>query len=174
MGLRDKYAKRVAEQGFRPLELNEDNVQAIFNRCLATEEEKCSFMKHRALQVLKPLLTGKTSAEVYLSTEKIGENQKNIEFLFGQIKNIHYNNSAIGLQEGFITYQDTVWTREVENLLKLYALAQSKGLITEFSALPTDPNIISAIKASDVRPTLSPKDPAFPAWWEQHRAEWEK
>ena len=24
-----------------------------------------------------------------------------------------------------------------------------------------------------IKPTLSPKDPAFPAWWEAHRAEWE-
>ena len=24
-----------------------------------------------------------------------------------------------------------------------------------------------------VLPTLSPKDPAFPAWWEEHKAEWE-
>ena len=35
MGLRDKYAKKIEEQGFRPIDLNEDNVQAIFNRCLA-------------------------------------------------------------------------------------------------------------------------------------------
>ena len=25
----------------------------------------------------------------------------------------------------------------------------------------------------NITPTLSPKDPAFPAWWEQHKAEWE-
>ncbi len=24
-----------------------------------------------------------------------------------------------------------------------------------------------------VTPTLSPKDPAFPAWWEEHKGEWE-
>ena len=24
-----------------------------------------------------------------------------------------------------------------------------------------------------ITPTLSPKDPAFPAWWEAHKAEWE-
>ena len=38
MGLRDKYAKKIEEQGFRPIDLNEDNVQAIFNRCIAKEE----------------------------------------------------------------------------------------------------------------------------------------
>lgn len=24
-----------------------------------------------------------------------------------------------------------------------------------------------------ITPTLSPKDPNFPEWWEQHKAEWE-
>lgn len=38
MGLRDKYAKKIEEQGFRPIDLNEDNVQAIFERCLITEQ----------------------------------------------------------------------------------------------------------------------------------------
>ena len=38
VGLRDKYAKKIEEQGFRPIDLNEDNVQAIFNRCIATKD----------------------------------------------------------------------------------------------------------------------------------------
>lgn len=25
-----------------------------------------------------------------------------------------------------------------------------------------------------LRPTLSPKDPNFPAWWEEHKSEWEE
>ena len=28
-------------------------------------------------------------------------------------------------------------------------------------------------KEKPVKLTLSPKDPAFPAWWEQHKSEWE-
>ena len=38
VGLRDKYAKKIEEQGFRPIDLNEANVQAIFNRCIATKD----------------------------------------------------------------------------------------------------------------------------------------
>ena len=26
---------------------------------------------------------------------------------------------------------------------------------------------------SDIKPTLSPKDPSFPAWWEARKGEWE-
>lgn len=25
-----------------------------------------------------------------------------------------------------------------------------------------------------ILPTLSPKDPYFPAWWEEHKSEWEE
>ena len=25
-----------------------------------------------------------------------------------------------------------------------------------------------------IKPTLSPKDPNFPAWWEAHKSEWEE
>ncbi len=160
--------------GYVCLDLNEGNVQAIFNRCLAAEEEKEVFDKHFCCQILKPTLTEKTSEEVILSREKGKQNRQNIKFLFGQIKNIHGDCSAIGLQEGFLRYDDTVWTKDYGILFKLYCLAQSQGLITEFSALPADPEIISAIKASNITPTLSPKDPAFPAWWEAHKSEWEQ
>ena len=51
MGLKDKMLKKAREieerrPQFTPLELNEGNVQAIFNRCLATEDEKETFDKY--------------------------------------------------------------------------------------------------------------------------------
>ena len=171
---RIKAAQEASKaNGFNPLDLNEGNVQAIFNRCLATEDEKETFDKSFCCQILKPSLTNKTSDEVILSREKVEQNRLNIKFMFGQILNIHGDCSAIGLQEGILKYDDTLWTKDYGIVFKLYCLAQSKGLITEFSAIPSDPNIISAIKASNVVPTLSPKDPNFPAWWEAHKSEWE-
>ena len=171
---RIKAAQEASKaNGFNPLDLNEGNVQAIFNRCIATEDEKETFDKSFCCQILKPSLTNKTSDEVILSREKVEQNRLNIKFMFGQILNIHGDCSAIGLQEGILRYDDTLWTKDYGIVFKLYCLAQSKGLITEFSAIPSDPNIISAIKASNVVPTLSPKDPNFPAWWEKHKSEWE-
>ena len=104
MGLKDKMLKKAREieerrPQFTPLELNEGNVQAIFNRCLATEDEKETFDKSFCCQILKPSLTNKTSDEVILSREKVEQNRLNIKFMFGQILNIHGDCSAIGLQE---------------------------------------------------------------------------
>ena len=179
MGLKDKMLKKSSEitnqrPTFTPLELNEGNVQAIFNRCLSKDEEKVSFDKTFISQILKPTLTERESKEIILSRENVNKNRQVIKFLFGQVKNIHGDCSAIGLQEGFLRYNDTIWTRDYDILFELYCLSQSCGLITDFSALPEDHSIISAIKASNCTPTLSPKDPNFPAWWEEHKSEWKE
>lgn len=72
MGLRDKYAKKIEEQGFRPIDLNEDNVQAIFNRCLAKEGE--NFYN---VQVVGLELSKNPSDIVQLSGEKMEKNDQN-------------------------------------------------------------------------------------------------
>ena len=84
MGLRDKYAKKIEEQGFRPIDLNEDNVQAIFNRCLAKEGE--NFYN---VQVVGLELSKNPSDIVRLSGEKMEKNDQNIRYLLGQLKTIH-------------------------------------------------------------------------------------
>ena len=79
---------------FAPLDLNEGNVQAIFNRCLAKE--------------------------------------------------------------------DTPKEKE------------TTGVVPEISLInPVLAKDRSTVISGKVTPTLSPKDPAFPAWWEAHKGEWE-
>ena len=31
----------------------------------------------------------------------------------------------------------------------------------------------TSVISSELKPTLSPEDPNFPAWWEEHKSEWE-
>ena len=168
VGLRDKYAKKIEEQGFRPIELNEANVQAIFNRCLAKEGE--DFYN---VQVVGSELSKNPSDIVRLSGEKMEKNDQNIRYLLGQLKTIHLPNvKAITLQEGFFRYDNHVWTKDLECLFQLYALALGSVYFRGFGQTK-DGNITSLIDYNRCTPTLSPKDPAFPAWWEQHKAEWE-
>ena len=171
MGFKDR--KIIRHEGFEPLALNEGNVTAIFNRCLASEEEKQSFGKYLELQILKPRLTEKESEIVFISAERAKKNKQSIHFLLGQIKNVHGKLPVISLNEGLVKYDDTSWTRDYNVLFQLYALGQSVGCFSDFSRLKQNPNLIAATKASDLTPTLSPKDPNFPAWWEAHKAEWE-
>ena len=99
---------------FKPQELNEVNVQAIFNRCLAKEGEATTYA-----QVLQKALSGKESDLVRFSKIKITENSKNISYLLGQLKGVHQKARLIPLEYGIINYSDKKWTTNANILLKL-------------------------------------------------------
>ena len=165
MGLRDKYAKKIEEQGFRPIDLNEDNVQAIFNRCLAKGGEETTY----AL-VLQKALSGKESDLVRFGQAKITENCKNISYLLGQLKGVHKKERLMLLEYGIMNYNGKKWTTNPGTLLKLYELGMVNINLTPFS-VQENKSLLTDI--SSIKPTLSPKDPNFPEWWEKHKAEWD-
>ncbi|MCD7946625.1 MAG: hypothetical protein LUF81_08510 [Clostridiales bacterium] len=83
MGLFDEYQKKVKPSGFRPIDLNETNVDVIFKRCLADENttEKC-------VGLLFPQLLGWSKEDdqsVYFDEAKIKKDEKSILFLYGQV-----------------------------------------------------------------------------------------
>lgn len=83
-----KAAKEEILKSFTPLELNEANVQAIFNRCLATTGENLS------PTILFSVMYGyKPSDEMLIQFDKkiLLENKKTIEYLYGQLKESHTN-----------------------------------------------------------------------------------
>lgn len=159
---------------FEPIDLNSHNIQVVFNKCLATDEEKLDSNKHKKRQILKKQLAQRESEEISLSTEQTQNNKQTVQFLLGQIKNVHGKLPVITLNEGFVRYDDTVWTKDFDMLFRLYLLAQACGYLSDFGLLKNNPNLIAANKASDLTPTLSPRDPNFKAWWEEHKSEWEK
>ena len=162
-----EQARKEANE-FKPQELNEANVQAIFNRCLSKEGE--DFYN---VQVLGSELTKNPSDIVQLSRQKMEENDQNICYLLGQLKTIYLPDvKAITLQEGFFRYDNHVWTKDFNSLFQLYALALGCVYLRGFGQTK-DGNITSLIDYNRCTPTLSPKDPNFPAWWEKHKGEWE-
>ena len=153
------------------MDLNEANVQAIFNRCIAKEgtpEDQCcnSILFSRTLGY-------RPSDELLIrfDMEKMRMNKKSIEYLYGQLRCTHQKLGKLNLEEAYWNYQGKVWTNSKEHLLEFLHLGCTDGdevhLISPFFAESNSANF-------DVpAPTLSPKDPAFPAWWETHKAEWE-
>lgn len=168
-----KAAKEEILKSFTPPDLNEGNVQAIFNRCLA--KEKVDSGDSFPVRILSKELTPQETPLVYLSDKNIQLNDKNIAYLLGQINIFHknYNNTLI-LQEGFKKYDGTFWTKNYDNLFQLYSLALGSGYFRDFSELTQGSKKGSIVTmTATIAPTLSPKDPNFPAWWEAHKAEWE-
>lgn len=164
-----KAAKEEILKSFTPLELNEGNVQAIFNRCLAKQDTK-----DITYSTLFPTTHGyKTEDEIQIQfdTAELLNNRQNIEYLFGQLQEVHHkHNKRMSIDDYNTTYQEKHWTSDKSALLKFLYLGVNPKIvyITPFRAESS-----TSILSPQVKPTLSPKDPNFPAWWEAHKAEWE-
>ena len=103
VGLRDKYAKKIEEQGFRPIDLNEDNVQAIFNRCLATKDTPEA---DEQLSILFKKIMGyeEDSKPIVFSKSKMEQNKKNILYLMGQLDSVHKGSREVTAKETIFRY----------------------------------------------------------------------
>lgn len=160
-----KYPSCVAE-------LNEGNVQAIFNKCLATKDNSAVLTSD-----LFPAgfgyasLIGKKRHSFNFDKDMILKNKANIQYLFGQLASVHTQKSTLTIDDFFKNYSDQNWTEQKASLMQLLYLGNCSkiNLIFPFNANKDDTTrFVSTIKS-----TLSPKDPNFSEWWEQHKAEWE-
>lgn len=173
MGLKDKLKKYNEEHNndkFKPIELTDSTVQSLFYKCISTTNST-----DVSVATLFPTTLGyKSGSEklIHFDTETLLKNKKNIEYLFGQLYRVHNPNETfnMSIDDYNTTYQNTHWTSDKATLLKLLYLGVSSKthFITSFNA-KTSTSAISP----QVKPTLSPKDPNFPAWWEEHKAEWD-
>ena len=91
---------------FKPQELTEANVRAIFNRCLEKEAERGHGKKNYA-QILQEGLSGKM-AVITFDAQRRFENLKNISYLLGQLKGVHNGDTNICVW-GILTYQSKKW-----------------------------------------------------------------
>lgn len=158
------------------IDLNEGNVQEIFNRCLATKKTK-----NMSPTVLFPVIYGyKPEDEILIQFDKniLLENKKAIEYLYGQLQEVHRNGNDyskkakhVNIEDFSTLYTGDIWTQDKGALLKFLYLGCNKELLLlkPFNKKYNGTDITTRIK-----PTLSPKDPNFPAWWEEHKSEWEE
>lgn len=150
------------------LELNEGNVQSIFNRCLAkqnSQETTGSCLYFRALGYEKE------DTGISFDKKEIFLNKKNIEYLYGQLKPIHITQNILTIEDFSKIYFGTDWTQDKASLMQLIYLGSSEDfrILSPFVAKNNGTTLLFPVK-----PTLSPKDPNFPAWWEEHKSEWEE
>ena len=174
-----KASKKVNEnrKTFKPIELTEGNVQAIFDRCLATDKSK----QKRAV-VLFPVIFGyKREDEILIQFDKdiLLENKKNIEYLYGQLDEVHKNGNShnrtkskdVKIEDFSLSYKGIKWCSDNGNLLKLLYLGCNPEILL---IKPFNKKYNGTEISTGIEPTLSPKDPNFPAWWEEHKADWEE
>jgi hypothetical protein len=158
--------KIIKTEGFRPLDLNETNVSAIFNECVATKD---------STNLIGPNLFTKNggysedSKPIIFEENIIIKNGKSIQYLYGQLEDAHLKHSVISPTSITVDYKGNTWTQDKRIILEFLHLGYSITLFGIF----TKTDLGSLARSSIFIPTLSPKDPNFPAWWEEHKSEWE-
>lgn len=133
--------KKKAQQAER--ELNEENVQAVFNRC------------------------GKLNADgsTDWDKEKLAQEYAIITHLLGQLALVHQEVRSAELNEKFYERYDGVkWTSSMNMVIRLLNMGGSSDLL-HFSK--TDEKHWATLSTS-IKPAPSPKDPKFEEWWEKN------
>ena len=165
----------IKSEGFHPIELNEDNVQAIFNRCLATDnttEHIKSELYHKEWDYLKDSdLTEELTEElneklwytgsdhlIIFDKKALLNNLKNIRYLYGQLIAVHQDTNSIHTDEDSSSsvmknYQGKIWT--IKKVLfcnfSIWALVP-----TPFIGLPEEETLASSIKSRPPSPRKTP------------------
>ncbi len=168
---RSKLAKSYANSIAR--DLNETVVRGIFNECLISENTKT-----QSRTVLFSVPYGYKPEEeilIVFDSDALERNKKAIEYLYGQLEDVHNGNNinpthAFSMKDFSTKYTGEAWTQDRETLLKFLYLGCTEEtlLISPFYKKFNGANI-----SSKIRPSLSTKDSLFPAWWEEHKSEWE-
>ena len=119
-----KYPPCVAE-------LTEANVQAIFNRCLATKDTPNADVQ---LSVLFKKVMGydKDSDPMAFCKSKIEQNKKNILYLMGQLDSVHRGSRDITAKESIFRYDGKQWATTNAVIGELYHLAEAVDGIYPF------------------------------------------
>ena len=145
---------------FDPIDLDEQFIDEIYEEALTDEKHP-----HLPVEVLGPSLVKNRSGLVRLSVKTIIEYSEYIDFMFGQIKSFHdRENPFMTFNNGFIDYMNGYWTKDVDTILKLYALGIMNNSISPF--VMSRNGVIITKKDSYVIPTFNTEDPKFPEWFE--------
>lgn len=99
----------IKTEGFHPIDLNEDNVQAIFNRCLATKDS-VDFIG--ATLFTKETGFSENSKQIVFDKKEIFKNKSTIAYLYGQLHDVSYS-EIITPSSAAINYDSNVWTKDI-------------------------------------------------------------
>ena len=132
----------IKTEGFHPIDLNEDNVQAIFNRCGKANADGSTTWDEEALQ----------------------KNRAEIRYLLGQLALVHEGVEEHAWNNAFFKkYTGEAWTGAVNSAIALLNMGFKSGFSGFFEK---DSMKFVKLQLIYLKPTLSPQDPKFAAWWE--------
>ena len=158
--------QKTEKKTFDALDLNSKNIRDLATLCAADPTSKSVYPI--SLQ-LKEFGYPKDSKPLYFDVARIKENIPTIFYLFGQLDIVHRNFHALPLKDVLMKYDKSFWSDDKGSPILLSHLALAAKVMNH-----PDAKTNSCIMSSEATPTLSPKDPNFPEWWEQNKSKWEE
>ena len=151
-----------------PIELNEENVLKIYNECLM-KKKLSNFLSSDLLSVkiFTKSSCGKDSPEIYFSKAKIKEYGDAIEYMYGQLYDVHHGIPELFPSGAYLDYNTNFWTKNQSAITSFFYLGVANITIMPFSISPKTHQL--AVELIDIVPTLSPNDPKFSAWAKNRR-----
>ena len=159
-----KAAKEEILKSFTPLELNEAMYRPSSTGCVSKDYSSEKLFS----DIFVPRSELRT---VFFYKNNILQNKQSIQYLFGQLAGVHEGKQILTIDEFFKKYTGEQWTSDKSILMNFLYLGRCNKINC---ILPFNKKNNSAIIEQAIKPTLSPKDPNFPAWWEEHKSEWEE
>lgn len=99
---------------------------------------------------------------VFFKQDKLEEFKSQILFLFGQLQDMHDQNSSISAKSAIVKYNTTIpWTKNPQLVLEFLSLGSAINLVTPFLEKYKKAGLYS------IEPTLSPEDPNYKEWFPQ-------
>ena len=153
MSLADRMKKKSSE--FKPIDLTEENVHAIFRRC--SPKAGCQELSPSFLFVTANI---NPVGNIYHFDKKtLRENSPFVEYLLGQLKAVHDMHLPVAFVSLAEKYDGTIWTKDINTLAELANLGIASGFCSPF---------LDSEKTTDFilpHTSLSPQDPKFSSWY---------
>lgn len=145
-----------------PLDLSRQVVKNVFTGCLAHSLTKsivyCGLFK-------KENGFSADSKPIEFDEERLRSFSKIIQGMFGQLADAHQHAMFISPSTIQKKYDGTVWLTSRQCLIEFFHLCTAVGILGPLNSQNTAPIL------KEIYPTLSPKDPNFEAWYDEHRSE---
>ena len=144
-----------------PCYLNSESVHATFKACVADYESK---------EIIKCVLFRKEngfpsdSKPILFDKELLEARIPKLEYMLGQLKDVHNTQKRTNTTDIKIKYDNTVWAENNQALLEFLHMCCAANLIS-----PLRQNDSSIEFLTDLYPTISPNDPDYSKWRKENK-----
>lgn len=146
---------------YTPFPLDDFSVHSVFNVTIAqpitTNFVTCVLLK-------KENGFSEDSTPIVFDKDVLDRYQSKIEFMLGQLKDIHDQKKSTTSSSVAIRYDEQEWTNNSTTILEILHLACASGLLSYPDAKTSSLNFLK-----EIYPTVSLKDVKFRGWQKEHK-----